>query len=425
MQEDLALKSEGGVNENRTYQKAFITRISTHSFSSLVAQLNEPQAKAIRSMRFAPFLKVDVKQISGKFSNWLVESFDPYVVHFRLPDGQKFPVTTFDVHVTLGVPLGGTEIIKITMSSMDGEYDENRYCNKSILKYLKDVNEIVSLDWCQFVLDKLITSVRHYKESIAAKGKVNDDLCAPSFSPTILLDKLDGKAEISGDTFVSDASIIIKKEEHHEDVVLDQPKNIIKKDHSMPSYSLGLGLSQLDNQSPVPQNTPMPDPRTAVVNQDYGIADDDDGAPFRIPFRSTSQVNRELIVKKPAEKKPKEDDEPASERGEAIEHNNRSPKASDEQVATDSKKPKLTKEGAARTPKKLEEVGPSYTLKKQQPRYYSPHVIRHTKLDTALSQDELTISEYVSAKSKIEPLFDSCGDKEATRASMVTLRPGE
>jgi len=56
-----------------------------------------------------PFLKVDLKQILRKFSKWLVESFDPYVVCFRLPDGQKFSITTFDVYVTLGMPFGGKQ----------------------------------------------------------------------------------------------------------------------------------------------------------------------------------------------------------------------------------------------------------------------------------------------------------------------------
>ncbi|KAJ8430762.1 hypothetical protein Cgig2_009067 [Carnegiea gigantea] len=103
VREELALKSDEGASEKRTYQKAFITRIL---------------------IGFASFLKVDVKQIPGKFSKWLVESFDLYAVCFRLPDGQKFPITAFDVHATLGVPLGGTEIIKITKSSVDEEYDE-------------------------------------------------------------------------------------------------------------------------------------------------------------------------------------------------------------------------------------------------------------------------------------------------------------
>ncbi|KAJ8420609.1 hypothetical protein Cgig2_023943 [Carnegiea gigantea] len=176
--------------------------MSTRSFLSLVAQLNEAQAEVVRSMGFASFLKVDVKQILGKFSKWLVEIFDLYAIE-----------------------------------------PKNRYYNKSILKHVKDVSQITFLDWCQFVVDKLITSVRHYKESTVANGvhfdgplfflmeavadlqsahvefqnlqlkqKVNNNLCAPLFSPILPLNKADGEAEIPGDTFASDASIIVEKE---------------------------------------------------------------------------------------------------------------------------------------------------------------------------------------------------------------------
>ncbi|KAJ8420955.1 hypothetical protein Cgig2_025809 [Carnegiea gigantea] len=193
---------------------------------------------------------------------------------------------------------------------------KNRYCSKSILKYVKDVSQIASLDWYQFIVNELITSVRHYKESTASKGKANNDLYAPSFSPTLPFDKPDGEAEILGDTLVSDARIIIEKKEHREDVVLDQPKSITKKDASILSYSLGLELSQPDNQNPVPQTTSVPNPSTIGVDEDDGIEDDEDGAPFRFPLRNTSQVNHEHSIKKPAEKKPKEDDEFSSKKGE-------------------------------------------------------------------------------------------------------------
>ncbi|KAJ8434824.1 hypothetical protein Cgig2_033546 [Carnegiea gigantea] len=267
--------------------------MSTHSFSCPVALLNEAQTKAVRSMRFASFLKDDLKHIPGKSSKWLVESFDPYAVCFRLLDGQKFPIIAFNVYVTLGVPLGGIEIIKITKSSMNEEYNETE---EPLL---------------QFILDKLINSVRHYKESTVAKGKGNNDLCASSFSPTLPLDKPDGEAEIPGDTLLSDSSIIIEKEEQREDVVLDQPKSIMKKNDS-----ISLGLSQPDNQSPVPQTTFVPDLSTAGVNEDDGIEDDDDGAPLRFPLKNTSQVNCELNIKKAAKKKPKEGDKPSSKKGE-------------------------------------------------------------------------------------------------------------
>jgi len=51
---------------------------------------------------------------------------------------------------------------------------KNRYYSKSLLIYIKNVNQIASLDWFQFVLDKLINSVRHYKETKDAKGMYFD-----------------------------------------------------------------------------------------------------------------------------------------------------------------------------------------------------------------------------------------------------------
>ncbi|KAJ8424214.1 hypothetical protein Cgig2_033098 [Carnegiea gigantea] len=192
------LKYEKGGNEKRIYQKAFITRMSIRLFSSMVAQLNEAQTEAVRSMGFASFLKVNIKQIPGKFFKWLVHSFDPYYASFVLPSGQRFMIIAFDAYVTLGLPIGGREIMKSSMSSTDEEYDEvhaawakewkiehtapelirmlefilakkdkgesfkrnfiiylvnccfngpkNRYCRKSILKFIKDINQIASLD---------------------------------------------------------------------------------------------------------------------------------------------------------------------------------------------------------------------------------------------------------------------------------------
>ncbi|KAJ8439955.1 hypothetical protein Cgig2_013582 [Carnegiea gigantea] len=100
----------------------------------------------------------DLLLLEGKFSKWPVESIDPYDVCFRLLDGQKFLVTAFDVCMTLHVPLEGRQIVEITKSSVDEEYDKNSYRSKSVLKYVKD-----------FTLEKLINSVRHYKENKAAK----------------------------------------------------------------------------------------------------------------------------------------------------------------------------------------------------------------------------------------------------------------
>ncbi|KAJ8425626.1 hypothetical protein Cgig2_024281 [Carnegiea gigantea] len=122
----------------------------------------------------------------------------------KKPVAVRFTVTTFNVYVALSVPIGVRKIIKITKSLMDEEYDKvhatwfneckiehnapeltrmpefsvakkvrgksfkrnfiiylvncffsgpkNCYCSKSIVKYVKDVNQIASLDWSKFVL---------------------------------------------------------------------------------------------------------------------------------------------------------------------------------------------------------------------------------------------------------------------------------
>ncbi|KAJ8422302.1 hypothetical protein Cgig2_014527 [Carnegiea gigantea] len=149
----------------------------------------------------------------------------------------------------------------------------------------------------------------------------------------------------------------------------------------------------------------MLDLSTARVNEDDVGNDNDDGAPLRFPLKNTSQVNRELSIKKPAKNKTKEGDEPSSKKGEAVEQKKGSLEAYGEQQATDSRKPKLMKEvlpekddvkcvGAARTPEKSEERQPENLPLA----YYSPYVIWLTKLGSELSQYELLTSEYVFGK---------------------------
>ncbi|KAJ8425376.1 LOW QUALITY PROTEIN: hypothetical protein Cgig2_011760 [Carnegiea gigantea] len=60
----------------------------------------------------------------GKKRARYLKLFDIYSICFRLPNRETFQVITFDVYVTLGVPIGGWKIIEITKSSTDEEYDE-------------------------------------------------------------------------------------------------------------------------------------------------------------------------------------------------------------------------------------------------------------------------------------------------------------
>ncbi|KAJ8419596.1 hypothetical protein Cgig2_013232 [Carnegiea gigantea] len=309
--------------------------MSTRSFSSLVAQLNEAQAKAVRSMGFPPFLKVNMKQIPRKFSNL-------YASNFQM--GRSFQ----SQHLTCIQPW------------VDDEYDELHNAWLKEWKLQKNAPELTQMP--EFILAQK-DGGKSFKRNFIIY-LVNSFFSRSKnryySNPTVPLDKPNGQAEIPGDTLVLDANIIVEKEDYSENVVLDQPKSITKKDHSMPSYSLRLGLT--------PQNTSVPD-------------------------LNTTAVNRELSVKKSAEKKPKEGDEHASKKGETtgskvqsphnakepagqskqalqpVEQNEGSPSTSSKQVTTNSRKPKLIKEvlpekhdekhlGAARTPETLVEVRP-------------------------------------------------------------------
>ncbi|KAJ8420796.1 LOW QUALITY PROTEIN: hypothetical protein Cgig2_016839 [Carnegiea gigantea] len=165
------LKYDKGGNEKRMYQKAFITRMTKRSFSSMVAKLNEARTEAVRSMGFTSFFKVDLKQILGK------KSFDPYSASFMLTNGQRFTATTFDVYVTLGVSIRGREIMEITRSLTNEEYDEVHatWHNAPKLTCIPEFN-LAKKDWGEsfkrniIIYLKLITSVKQYKESKSAKG---------------------------------------------------------------------------------------------------------------------------------------------------------------------------------------------------------------------------------------------------------------
>jgi len=47
---------------------------------------------------------------------------------------------------------------------------KNHYYNRSFLTNMKDVNQISSLNWRQFIIDKLLKGVKHCKENTIAKG---------------------------------------------------------------------------------------------------------------------------------------------------------------------------------------------------------------------------------------------------------------
>ncbi|KAJ8421309.1 hypothetical protein Cgig2_017155 [Carnegiea gigantea] len=200
----------------------------------------------VRSMGFASFLMVDLKQILGKFSKWLVESSNPYVVCFRLSDGQKYQVTTFNVYVILGVHSDGRQIVEITKSSMDEEYDKNTPELTRMLEFIlakKDRGESFKMNFVIYLISEPLLQqvcaeiyeryeLDHIHRLVPPKQQPNKDNGFLSFSPTAAVRE-------PNTTSVVDASVSVGKEEHHGNVLMDQAKKEMNKDDILPSFSLG------------------------------------------------------------------------------------------------------------------------------------------------------------------------------------------
>jgi len=89
----------------------------------------------------------------------------------------------------------------------------------------------------------------------------------------------------------------------------------MKKDDRMPSFSIGLGLSQANSQSPNPQTISVPGLKTTREKHN-GNKHDGDGAQLIFSLRNTSQANHDLSIKKSTENKFKAGEKPSPKKGE-------------------------------------------------------------------------------------------------------------
>ncbi|KAJ8424911.1 hypothetical protein Cgig2_012848 [Carnegiea gigantea] len=223
------------------------------------AQSQTARIEAIKSMRFASFLKVNLKQIPRKFSKWPVESFDSHVIYFSFPDGQKFQVTPFDRGKL-------QEKFQHISSPLLLQRTKDHFCSRSFLKYVKD---------CQFMLGKLFVSMTHYKEFTAAKMAHFDGLLfflMPSFSLKLELGQLYSESPIAMNMPMTDANISGKRDEPHKEVVKDQVKQESNKDNN--------------NHNQVTASTFILDVRiTGEKDDDHQM---DDSAPLRFMLREST-----------------------------------------------------------------------------------------------------------------------------------------
>nr|GMD38006.1 uncharacterized protein LOC109155335 [Ipomoea batatas] len=164
-------------------------------------------------MGMGNLLDLNITNIPRRLGLWLVENFDPRSCTLQLQNGQSIHITAADVAATLGLPMGQIEITRraaravpeilrewraifektttcITPGAMITRMLEtdagdpwfkrhfallvitvlidpmvNGYVNQNYIDHLQDVANIPNLNWCQMVINSLVTSKISWERS--------------------------------------------------------------------------------------------------------------------------------------------------------------------------------------------------------------------------------------------------------------------
>ncbi|XP_021734768.1 uncharacterized protein LOC110701418 isoform X1 [Chenopodium quinoa] len=198
-------------------------RCRPSSLVKVISGLSPTQKKDVEEVGFGGLLSLRVESMVGGILPWLVESFNGYTCMFCVADGKEFVVTKHDVCDVFGLPkVEGREVPEMKGSYKGQSQDDsalknkwrtsfdvgvkeliplarletrikelvdggdefkrlfvmhalssmlvptaNRTVNFRLVNAVDDVDQIKNLDWCSFVLRKLMNSVVSYKNSEA------------------------------------------------------------------------------------------------------------------------------------------------------------------------------------------------------------------------------------------------------------------
>uniref|UniRef100_A0A803LH78 Ubiquitin-like protease family profile domain-containing protein n=1 Tax=Chenopodium quinoa TaxID=63459 RepID=A0A803LH78_CHEQI len=198
-------------------------RCRPSSLVKVISGLSPTQKKDVEEVGFGGLLSLRVESMVGGILPWLVESFNGYTCMFCVADGKEFVVTKHDVCDVFGLPkVEGREVPEMKGSYKGQSQDDsalknkwrasfdvgvkelillarletrikelvdggdefkrlfvmhalssmlvptaNRTVNFRLVNAVDDVDQIKNLDWCSFVLRKLMNYVVSYKNSEA------------------------------------------------------------------------------------------------------------------------------------------------------------------------------------------------------------------------------------------------------------------
>lgn len=183
---------------------SFNTRCTARDFVQAIKGFNARQKQAVDEIGMSGVLMLEITDPPLRLGRWLVTHFIPANLSLELGEGKTLEITKEDVATTLGIPLGTTEIMcrpsqkvgrelrdwrgemgkrdcTITLRNVcdimstcrdGGEWFKRHFCvavatvfiegtqsgyaNQQFLHQLEDVERIRELDWCGYLLKRLV-----------------------------------------------------------------------------------------------------------------------------------------------------------------------------------------------------------------------------------------------------------------------------
>jgi hypothetical protein len=202
-------------------------RMSPAQLVNMVADFSDDKKQATKKLGLGFILDLGITSIPGNFAHWLVMNYNPSSCSWYMKKQQHLTLLPEDVHLTLGLPIGGipiketsrnqktsgadddflrvwnewredfgnkddlapktNEMPKLILSKPGGSLSfqrnlvlyvvammfdgpTNPYCPKTFLKNVLDIETVPKLDWCQYVCNRVNHSVKQYKKMFESEA---------------------------------------------------------------------------------------------------------------------------------------------------------------------------------------------------------------------------------------------------------------
>ncbi|XP_019179565.1 PREDICTED: uncharacterized protein LOC109174777 [Ipomoea nil] len=148
---------------------SFNTRCTPKDLIRAMSEFNVQQRQAVSDMGMGGILCLEVNEIPLRLGCWLVSVFNPNKLTLNVQREIALPITREDVSAVLGLPLGSTEVVCRPSQKVGPELREwrakiGKRDSTITLKKLEEVDKIRDLDWCGYLLKRLVKTHHDWAE---------------------------------------------------------------------------------------------------------------------------------------------------------------------------------------------------------------------------------------------------------------------